>query len=214
MGKFSSFWNLLVQEEESLALFLVLLPVFQRDVGQASSCLCAFPYLRLAETPRLERAPGGRIRHHHLPKISGASWEPGIQLGNVLPGGSLGAAGRRWCFPIPAAWHIPRLFQDQETPNPSELIPTPDHFSREHPGSKSGARGSRCKPKMLQENQGHSPELFQKEWQLGKGMRWEQGAQAAPWAGARRVMAFTRWHPFPSATPGACGCSRQAGSHP
>lgn len=128
MGKFSSFWNLLVQEEESLALFLVLLPVFQRDVGQASSCLCAFPYLRLAETPRLERAPGGRIRHHHLPKISGASWEPGIQLGNVLPGGSLGAAGRRWCFPIPAAWHILRLFPGPGDSKPKRADPNTRSF--------------------------------------------------------------------------------------
>lgn len=90
-------------------------------MGQASSCLRAFPYLRLTVTPRLERALGGRIHHHHhLPRISGASWEPGIQLENALPDGS-GAFH-------PSCMARSMLVPNQETPNPSELIPAPDLF--------------------------------------------------------------------------------------
>lgn len=156
MVRFSAFWNFLVREEESLALFLVLLPVFQRDVGQASSCLRAWPYLRFSVTPRLKRARGGRIHHHHLPKISGSSWEPGIQLENVPAGGSLGAAGRRWCCPT-HSMGVPstRRLQTQVSRSQHQV---------EHPGSKSRARGSCCQATELQEHLGHSPELFQ----LGK----------------------------------------------
>lgn len=83
-----------------------------------SSCL--FRYLSLAVTLRLTRALGRRTHCHYLQKSSGAYWEPGVWMANMVGASTTslphpwvqlaGAHAAQSCFPQPrcppCAWQI------------------------------------------------------------------------------------------------------------
>lgn len=120
------------------------------------------------------------------PGSLGFSWK-------MHPEGSLGAAGRRCCCPLPLPVFTPICVHSK----PKGAAPS----SRQ---KILGVVVPTCKAPG-------EPGGFSSAFPAGILL---EGGRGSPWVCLRRVVPFTRCPSASLATPGARGCSRQASSHP